>query len=131
MKTREEVDALKASWLKDPCFDLFCYPEFEEHHAELAAFQRSKQAEWAASYEANLPINNGRMAAYPHVFQNEDACSAEFGLTKREMFAAMAMQGFLAHQENRDLRPERIASWSVQSADALLRELAKPQEVKP
>ena len=50
------------------------------------------------------------------------------GLTKRELFAAMAMQGYTAntifHQDN-------MAQWCVKCADALLAELAKPKvEVK-
>lgn len=60
----------------------------------------------------------------------------EPGLTKRELFAAMAMQGLLADScgngvesvvpDGHDLA--HIASVAVKCADALLAELAKPQE---
>ena len=44
------------------------------------------------------------------------------GLTKREYFAALAMQGYCAHP----LVDVRItASWAVQQADALIAELNK------
>lgn len=55
------------------------------------------------------------------------------GLTKRELLAAMAMQGLLANQQTeyylRDCEPTKIpkqlAICSVESADALLAELDK------
>ena len=46
------------------------------------------------------------------------------GLTKREYFAAMAMQGMA---NNNNITVEIVAAWSVQYADALLAELAKEQ----
>lgn len=49
------------------------------------------------------------------------------GLTKRELFAAMAMQGLLANAE-RDAEAEGFARDAVRSADALLAELAKGGE---
>lgn len=56
------------------------------------------------------------------------------GLTKREYFAAMAMQGLLASEtseyEYRDTdkgtREQNVAVGAVKQADALLAELAKP-----
>ncbi len=42
------------------------------------------------------------------------------GLTKRELFAALAMQGLLAQY---DLSPYDIADCAVKNADALLAEL--------
>ena len=46
------------------------------------------------------------------------------GLTKREHFAAMAMQGVLANHDGTD-DIQWIAKASVKIADALLKELAK------
>jgi hypothetical protein len=49
-------------------------------------------------------------------------------LTKREYFAAMAMQGLLAGQgTERKVYHESVASEAVKSADALLNELSKPK----
>jgi hypothetical protein len=45
-------------------------------------------------------------------------------LTKRELFAAMVMQGFAA-DTNEGAQPAVIASYAVRYADALLAELAK------
>lgn len=47
------------------------------------------------------------------------------GLSKREYFAAMAMQGLRADQNGFD--SEQIARIAVSDADALLAELAKAQ----
>ena len=56
------------------------------------------------------------------------------GLTKRELFAAMAMQGFLSNPswyEKWDGKLRDMAFECLQNADALLAELAKPQEQQP
>ena len=58
-------------------------------------------------------------------------------MTIRERFAAMAMQGMLAQvvaestPTTWDAAPEVAAAGAVRCADALLAELAKPQEVAP
>lgn len=58
-------------------------------------------------------------------------------MTIRERFAAMAMQGMLAQVDAEssphtwDAAPEVAAASAVRCADALLAELAKPQEVVP
>jgi hypothetical protein len=47
------------------------------------------------------------------------------GLTKRELFAAMAMQGSLGGVPGNHLVPPNLARQSVDYADALLAALAK------
>jgi hypothetical protein len=47
------------------------------------------------------------------------------GITKRELFAAMAMQGSLGGEPGSHLEPRRLAIESVRYADALIAELAK------
>jgi len=71
-------------------------------------------------------MQNGTKTAYPH---NDK----EKGLTKREQFAAMAMQGILANQtpymvdKKRSVRPyvDNLAIQAIQHADALLEQLEK------
>ncbi|HTH08457.1 MAG TPA: hypothetical protein VMA55_02730 [Acidovorax sp.] len=48
-----------------------------------------------------------------------------YGLTKRELFAAMAMQGMCANGEYWLATGEQIARYSLEVADALLAALAK------
>jgi len=49
--------------------------------------------------------------------------TAKGGLTKRELFAAMAMQGAIASGQLRG--PSECVSYAMQCADTLLKELAK------
>lgn len=61
--------------------------------------------------------------------------SGQVGLTKRELFAAMAMQGYLAGRNIGGPAPElsayvalKVAPVCVEIADALLAELAKESQ---
>jgi hypothetical protein len=47
------------------------------------------------------------------------------GLTKREYFAAMAMQGYLVNNAKTGIKDDEISRWSVEAADALIAELNK------
>lgn len=60
--------------------------------------------------------------AYPVTSKNE---YNEVGLTKREQFAAMAMQGYCAVEAGWNQPPEEVARCSVVMADALIAELSK------
>jgi hypothetical protein len=46
MKTRKEVDDLKANWLGDPCWDIWNTDGFEDYKHELRAWQTSIEKEW-------------------------------------------------------------------------------------
>lgn len=63
--------------------------------------------------------------AFPLPLGNENIQPECAGLTKREYFAAMAMQGMLA---NSDCRTWDVSDDVVRAADALLAELAKKSE---
>jgi hypothetical protein len=47
------------------------------------------------------------------------------GLSKREYFAAMALQGIIANKDGLDIKIERIVESAVHTADALIEELNK------
>jgi hypothetical protein len=51
------------------------------------------------------------------------------GLTKREYFAAMAMQGLLSDYESESI--EDYSKYAVQLADALIEELSKTKTNEP
>lgn len=73
-----------------------------------------------------MTFSNANLPAFPAQEMCEANTSIEWGLSKREYFAAMAMQGILSTQENGNgITEAKIAEWSVQNADALLAELAK------
>jgi hypothetical protein len=63
---------------------------------------------------------NGNDAAYP---SSPDQYSPEFGLTKRELIAAMAMQGLLTNAGIVDCY-DKIAGLAVNHADALIERLS-------
>ena len=76
-------------------------------------------------------MENGNKPAYPISEEQTDRIDSNVkiysGLTKREYFAAMAMQGILANEQLRYslCRPGRsgIKIYALQQADALLQEL--------
>ena len=69
-------------------------------------------------------INNGKERAYPS--SNQHSGYVEGGLTKREYFAAMAMQAIISNRELQRAIREDNESWSqvaVREADSLLKQL--------
>jgi hypothetical protein len=65
--------------------------------------------------------------AFPNTipFASRIADGCAHGLTKRELFAAMAMQGIFHAEVFLDMTPAAHAKEAVLIADALLKELAK------
>ena len=71
---------------------------------------------------------NGDSPAYPFVCENHSQTqTADCGLTKREVIAAMAMQGLVAHPSN-EPRISQYATEAVKFADALLAELERTKK---
>jgi hypothetical protein len=60
--------------------------------------------------------------AFPRMFGND---APQDGLTKREYFAAVAMQGLLAYPNNGESDTETLAKCAVVFADQLIIELNK------
>lgn len=54
MKTRQEVNDLKASWLGDPCWDIYNTEGFEEYEDELRQYQTEQKAEWRQKYQDEI-----------------------------------------------------------------------------
>ena len=73
----------------------------------------------------------GAQPAMPSSSGHQDARNIGWiggGLTKRELFAAMAMQGFLANScDENCVMGQKAVAYCVGMADALLVELAKDQ----
>ena len=61
----------------------------------------------------------------------EDGNGDTLGLTKREYFAAIAMNGHCSHKKLALENDSDIARWSVKIADALIEELNKEKSVNP
>jgi hypothetical protein len=84
-----------------------------------------------------MTIKNADMPAMP-IFSSEakpcqvrdtgtQALTPASGLTKREQFAAMAMQGLVTQEKFCIDETSRMAVWAVKCADALLIQLEKDQ----
>ena len=56
---------------------------------------------------------------------SEATTDDNLGLTKREYFAAIAMQGFISILGSSYTSTTRIAEYSIEAADALIKELNK------
>lgn len=82
MRTREEVEALKANWLKDPCWDIEDTDGFKEYAVELAGFRVKHDALQRAVREK----------ADAESYRNTPASEA----TLRDVFAWTALGGFIA-----------------------------------
>jgi hypothetical protein len=48
-----------------------------------------------------------------------------YGLTKREYFAGLAMQGYMAHRYTPHQDPNNVAEYAIMCADELLKQLEK------
>jgi len=69
---------------------------------------------------------NSNLPAFPVELTNDDNIHVE-GLSKREWFAGMAMQGLMANEQNAPVTDyEYAAKACIKMADALLAELDKP-----
>lgn len=74
-----------------------------------------------AGVEPASRLDPSGMPAFPTIWGNDQWMIP--GLSKREYFAGLALQGLVP--KNNELGPVVIAIWAVQIADALLAELAK------
>jgi len=70
-----------------------------------------------------MATENGKQPAFPTT--SEGAAFGSQGLTKREYFAAMAMQGYLAGGSTESY--ESDAKSAVKQSDALLKALAESE----
>lgn len=67
-------------------------------------------------------MNNSETPAVP--VMDESDHGQHYGLTKREHFAGLAMQGLLAKDGN-NYEPRDYAKFAIKCADALLEEITK------
>ena len=53
-KTREDVEALKANWRADPCWDIEDTEGFDDFYGELLLYRHEWEARWAAETEKRI-----------------------------------------------------------------------------
>ncbi len=60
-RTPEDIEALKKSWVDDPCWDIECTDGFEAHYDELLAYSQEKHAECAGQRRKQEERENERL----------------------------------------------------------------------
>lgn len=74
-----------------------------------------------------MSIENGKQPAFP--VDNLEAAFGSQGLSKREWFAGLAMQGMLCNPKNDRDSGDTLAEYSIEYADALLKAIeSEPKE---
>lgn len=77
-------------------------------------------------------MKNGNESAFAYGFANEQSHQEVPGLSKREYFAAMAMQGLLSNSHVIQIHQKSAIDWiaehSILQADALLDQLEKEEK---
>jgi hypothetical protein len=75
-----------------------------------------------------VSLNLSSEYVYPQTPAKDENFNRTGGLTKREHFAGLAMQGLLSNLRNaQTTTSELCATASVEAADALIAELEKPK----
>ena len=76
-------------------------------------------------------MENGNESAFAYGFANEQSHQEVTGLSKREYFAAMAIQGLLSNSSIIHIHQKGAIDWisehAVLQADSLLNQLEKPE----
>lgn len=128
-KTREEIEALKANWVKDGGWNLYETPGFEAHYEELRTYQELYFAEQAAVIDAE------RQARYDEMqfFMNKHSLNRLQEVTVRLAVARINTQ--MEYKSARQGR-EAIIDECIDDALYLLRQttpeyLLPIQEPKP
>ena len=55
-RTAQEIADLKASWLRDPCWDIETTEGFEAHANELLAYRVMMEDKWQAEADARMDV---------------------------------------------------------------------------
>lgn len=119
MKTKAEIDELKRNWSNDPIWDIEETEGFDDHWEELHAFSVEMMGKWDAQYKARQAEEKAQQAI--------ERANAQ--PTRRDIFAAAALQGLLAsaNQDALEAHEPRMAHYAFLYADAMLAESDKQE----
>jgi len=134
VKTREEVEALKLNWQKDPIWDIEDTEGFEEYREELIEFHKIWTEKCDEQWEKEQRKRGGG-PAYPVYSENRfGECNehsggiecADTGLTIRDYFAGQALNGLMGSYDGTiKITAADFAKYSYDIADAMLAERKK------
>ncbi len=72
-KTPEEIEKLKASWRRDPCWDIEDTEGFEDHQEELLAYRKQVEAEVEERVRKSMEERALKMKAETGITDRETA----------------------------------------------------------
>ena len=67
MKTRKEIDELKANWKHDPCWDIEDTEGFEAHRRELLSWRNEYEREAEQSYAERIEARATELKCSPEL----------------------------------------------------------------
>lgn len=90
MATKDEIEKLKQSWMKDPCWDIEDTEGFEEHRDDLRIFRLEQEVEWQREEEKRIAsrarviaidtgIVNSTVAQSLHTYAEIDSLAKDRG----------------------------------------------------
>ena len=86
VKSKDEIEDLKAQWVADPCWDLATTEGFEAYKDELFEFSRMKEVKW-------------KLEVYDRIHQRALELKCSFELAKH----ILGLEERIAHLEQRDI----------------------------
>ena len=129
MKTREEIDKLKRSWNRDPCWDIEETEGFEDHKQELLEYREQCEAAWEKKNQERKLHYRKTRPAFPTFEEHHDYDGRYLGLTQadggmalRDYFAGQVLAGFWSTNTDfidKDVA-EVVAAQCYTIADAML-----------
>ncbi len=63
IRSADDIQNLKRSWVNDPCWDIEDTEGFEDHYDELKSYRLEMKAKWDAEHEARKQKENELLQA--------------------------------------------------------------------
>jgi len=76
MKTRHDIEVLKAGWVRDPCWNIETTPGFETHASELHAFRLATEARRKAAEDAREAATDAEADRLPTGWARTVCCAS-------------------------------------------------------
>lgn len=102
IRTREEVELLKKSWLLDPCWDIEETESFKEYKDDLLEFRQEMERKWDKKKARPVVFCPLTFSTPIEDYCKEDICAWWDAEYKK---CSVALPGYLAGQKARRLRP--------------------------
>jgi len=138
LKTHEEIQALKQSWLEDPWWDIEDTEGFEAHREILAEFRQNQEAKWAKARQDHLLMvaerighpGDAKAAERYERWKTGAKQSAGQATTLLVHYMSLAVPNF-NHEHEQELGEIVELIVDAAACEALARSIWKPRVEKP